>query len=79
MVHVTLLSSFADLLESLLSLVSLYCSWAFNHLKFFSEEALNIAGSAPMTTSRYNKILTGRLVSAYQHGMNNTIISTMGS
>ncbi len=80
------LSSFADLVESAFQkgkkslIVSLDCSGAFDQIKFSSaKEALDAAGSPAMIAGRYNKELTGHLVSADLQGASNTIIPAMGS
>ncbi len=82
----TALSSFTDLVESVFHkgkkslVVSLNCPGAFDHIKISSaREALDAAVSPPMIAGWYNKVLTGRLVSADLQGAYNTIIPTMGS
>ncbi len=82
----TALSSFANLVESAFHrgkkslVVSLDCSGAFDRIKFSSaKEALDAAGAPAMAAGWYNKVLTGRLVSADLQGAHNTIIPTMGS
>ncbi len=82
----TALSSFADLVENAFHrgkkslVVSLDCSGAFDRKKFSSaKEALDAAGAPAMIAGWYNKVLTGRLVSADLQGAHNTIIPTMGS
>ncbi len=82
----TALSSLADLVESAFYrgkkslVVSLDCSGAFDRIKFSSaKKALDAAGAPTMIAGLYNKVLTGRLVSADLQGAHNTIIPTMGS
>ncbi len=80
------LSSFVDLVESAFHrgkkslIASLDCLGALDRIRFsFAKEALNAAGSPAMIAGWYNKVLTGRLVSADLQGAHNTIIPTMGS